>query len=358
MDDVFQKTPETLRLGVVGCGQVFQRHHLPAVKRSGAWQLVAACDDSEQRLEWVRKSVPGLSVFKSFPALLESSGLDAVLIATPPESHHEVAVQALGKGLHVLVEKPMALGLSEGYSMLDESLRAQKLLWVGFTKRFRRPYMDLKRRLALVPADEIRDIRFLCYGGHRESFTRYVGDDARGGGVLDDLASHQVDLLAWLIGQPVKEVRARPLSKKEGVSTCVRYELRFENDMIAYCEAMRNQAYLEMLHVRLQDRILTADPTGVFESHRVPPKWISSYCKIRANAHFALGKLTRRPSVTAHSFEAQLRCFAAAIRNEESPTVGADGRCGVRVLEAIRACRESLRSGGAWKSLPEGARIA
>ena len=352
------RPPESLRLGVVGCGQVFQRHHLPAVKRSGAWQLVAACDDSKQRLEWVQKSVPGLSVFESFPALLESSGLDALLIATPPESHHELAVQALGKGLHVLVEKPMALGLSEGLSMLDASLRARRQLWVGFTKRFRRPYIQLKQKLALVPADEIRDIRFLCYGDRRTPFTRYLGDDARGGGVLDDLASHQVDLLSWLIGQPVKEVRARPLSKREDESTCVRYELRFENDMVAYCEAIRNHAYLEMLHVGLQDRTLTAHPTGVFESHRVPPKWISAYCKIRANAHFALGKLTRRPSVTAHSFEAQLRCFAAAIRNEESPILGADGRCGVRVLDAIRACRDSLRSGGAWKSLPDGGRIA
>ena len=350
--------PEPLRLGVVGCGRVFQRYHLPGVKRSGAWQLVAACDDSEQRLEWVQESVPGLSVFESFPELLESSGLDAVLITTPPESHHELAVQALGKGLHVLVEKPMALGPSEGLSMLDESLRAQKLLWVGFTKRFRQPYMDLKRRLALVPTDEIRDIRFLCHGDHRTPFTRYLGDDARGGGVLDDLASHQIDLLAWLIGQPVKEVRARPLSKTEDESICARYELRFENDMVAYCEAVRNQAYLEMLHVGLQGRTVTAHATGIFESHRVPPKWISSYCKIRASAHFALGKLTQRPSVTAHSFETQLRCFAAAIRNEKPPIVGADGRCGVRVLETIRACRDSLRSGGAWKSLLDGGRIA
>ena len=340
-----------LRLGVVGCGRVFERYHLPALKRSSDWNLVAVCESLKERRKWIQKSCQRLSVFESFSELLENSTLDAVLITTPPVTHRQLAIQALERGLHVLVEKPMALNTSEGQLMLAAALQSRKHLWVGFNRRFRRPYIDLKERLERVPVDSIREIRFLMESPLRQTVTPYLGDDSKGGGVWDDLASHQLDLLAWLTNQPVKEVRAWHSPKKGTSAAFARYEIKFENHLHAYCEVVRSHAYFESIQIKLQDCTLLAYPTGVLESRFGSTKWIKYYCKLKTNANLALLKLRRKPNVSADSFERQLRSFAGAIRGENRDLMGADARGSLASVFAVQACRESLESGGIWKSV-------
>lgn len=340
-----------LRLGVVGCGRVFERYHLPALKRSPDWDLVAVCEFLKERREWIQKSYQGVSAFESFPELLENSTLDALLITTPPVTHSHLAIRALERGLHVLVEKPMALNILQGQMMLEAALQSRKHLWVGFNRRFRRSSVDLKGRLEHVPVDSIQEIRYLNESPPRQTVTPYLGDDSKGGGVLDDVASHQVDLLAWLLSQPVEEVRVCHSSKNKDSAASARYELRFKNGLIAYCEAVHSRTYFESLQIKLQDRTVLAYPAGVIEGRFAQTKWIRFYCKLKNNAHLAFQKLRRKPNVSADSFERQLRSFAAAIRNEIGHQIGADARDGLRVVRAIQTCRESLRSGGKWQSL-------
>ncbi len=339
------------RIGVLGCGRVFEKYHLPALKQIRDWKLIAICDPLEERVRRIQSSFPGLFAFETPSAFFEQPELDAVLITTPPATHCQLSIQALNRGLHVLVEKPMALNVSEASLMQETALRVQKHLWVGFNRRFRRPSADLKGRLEHVPVDSIQEIRYLNESPPRQTVTTYVGDDSKGGGVLDDVASHQVDLLAWLLSQPVKEVRVCHPPKNKDSAASARYELRFANGLIAYCEAVHRRTYFESLQIKLQDRTLLAYPAGVIEGRFVQTKWIRFYCKLKNNAHLAFQKLRRQPNVSADSFERQLRSFAAAIRNEIGDQTGADAIDGLRVVRAIQACRESLRSGGKWQSL-------
>lgn len=339
------------RLGVVGCGRVFERYHLPALKRSSDWRFVSACESLKERREWVQSQFQGLFTTQDYSAFLEKSTLDAVLIATPPETHCQLALQALEMGLHVLVEKPMALNCSEALLMLETSLRVQKQLWVGFTRRFRRPYIELKKRLSLVPKDSIQAIHFklITDSENWKSVTLFLGDDSKGGGILEDVASHQVDLIPWLFGQRAKEVKAE--FSAENTISYVKYKLKLENNLIASCEAGHGSIYSENLEIQLKDRKLVVHPSGFLETQWIPVSCIRYYYQLKMGPHLIFHKLAQKPNLTLESFEKQFSFFAAAIRDKKESFLGADARSGIDSLRAIKACRESLQSCGQWKLL-------
>ena len=361
MKNCTEKSNKQLRLGAVGCGKVFERYYLPALMRSSDWNLVAICEPLKDRRNWAQTRFQELCVFESFPAFLEKSALDAVLIATPPTTHAKLAIQALEMGHHVLVEKPMALDPAQASLMLEASLRAQRALWVGFNRRFRLPYVRLRKKLAEVPRCSIEAIHFelIIDSQNWKSVTPYLGQDSKGGGVLDDVASHQLDLLPFLIGQQVTAVKAERLAKTEAGLECACYELEFENDLIAKCVAGHGPRYSENLEIQLGDRKLIVYPSGVLDGCSMPTSWRRTYCELRTFSHLAVRKLTRTPNVTLESFEKQLSSFAAAIRGDRGSFYGTDAKSGIRSLQAIRACRESIQLGGAWRSVsPQGDRIS
>jgi len=353
MKDGSKKTDKTLRLGVVGCGRVFERYHLPAIKRSPDWKLVAVCEPSKERRKWIEDSFRTLSTFDTILKFHQNSSLDAVLITTPPDTHCHLTIKSLESGMHVLVEKPMALNPTEGKLMLEASLRFQKHLWVGFNRRFRRPYLNLRDKLATIPKESIQKINFELISdiANWNSITHYLGDDTKGGGILDDTASHQLDLLSWLLDERVIEVKAETLATNGDILKCVKYKLKFENGLVANCMAGHGPGYLENLQIQLNDRKLVAYPSGVLEFRSLPTSWIRGYCQLKTASHLIFRKLIQKPNVTLQSFEKQFSSFAAAIRHKKGYLSGADAKSGFGSIKALQACRESLQSGGNWKSL-------
>jgi predicted dehydrogenase len=94
-----------MRIGFAGLGWATRGFHLPAARRVQGAQLVGGFDAAaEQRASWEKES--GLPAFASFDELLDRGRPELLVIATPPDSHAELCVQALGAGLHVLCEKP------------------------------------------------------------------------------------------------------------------------------------------------------------------------------------------------------------------------------------------------------------
>ena len=341
------------RIGVLGCGRVFEKYHLPALKQIRDWKLIAICDPLEERVRRIQSSFPGLFAFETPSAFLEQPGLDAVLITTPPATHCQLSIQALNRGLHVLVEKPMALNVCEASLMQETALRAQKQLWVGFNRRFWRPYLHLKEILANLPKERIRAIQFrlIVNSQNWNSVTPFEGDDAQGGGVLDNVASHQLDLLSWLLGGTAKAVKVERFAQPEVGVDVVRYALKFENDLVANCTAGQCGHYSENLEVQLTDRKLFAYPIGVAETRWLPTSLLRTYGKCRSVSHWAVNKLIQRPNRTIESFEMQLNAFAAVIRSGSSSSHGCNARNGVYCVKAIQAIRESLQSGGSWNSI-------
>ena len=342
-----------LRLGAVGCGQVFERYHLPAIEGSPDWKLIAVFEPLKKRREWIEKSFQEVATHESMSAFLDKYLLDAVLVSSPPETHSKLSIKALQAGLHVLVEKPMALNYSEALSMLEASLSAQKQLWVSFNRRFRRNYLRLKERLSAVPKESIKAINYILISDSEnwKPVTQYLEDDSKGGGILDNTASHQIDLLTWLLDYDIAEVKAEQVAKNGDKLKRIKYILRFHNGLIAKCVAGHGTIYYENLEIHHNNRKLVAYPSGVSESSWIPLSLICAYSKLKTASHLTFCKLTRTPNPTLQSFVKQYNSFADAIRGDKRHIKGADARSGLHSINAIQACRESIQAAGNWKSV-------
>jgi predicted dehydrogenase len=335
-----------LRIGVVGCGRVFERFHLPALERIPSLVISGVCDSDQERLDWITRHRPRLSASASVEDLLTRANAPrALLILTPPPSHAALAVRALNAGIHVLVEKPMALTVEEGRGMVDVARRAGCVLQVGFARRFRTPYRLLRERLERIDRAAIRSIDFeLSFPtAGWNAVTTFLGDDLRGGGVFDDVVSHQVDLLCWLLRGKPDEVRG---TISAGVSA--RASLRFGN-LIAECRAAHGP-YRERLIVELgAGEVLEA--TG--SRFRRTGSTFSAFRRRRAQlldrGALVVDRVLRRPNVSLSSFERQLRDFEQAVQG--LPAMGATGDDALLALGIVGGCRESARHHGEWRPL-------
>jgi predicted dehydrogenase len=332
-----------LLIGIVGCGRVFERYHLPSLSKCNDWKLAAVCEPLKERREWIHRFYPDLPVFKSFERVLKNSSLEAVLITTPPATHAEISIRALDEGLHVMVEKPFALNLEDAKKMLESSKRNQRLLQIGFNRRFNCYYSELKKRLSLIPNDCIKSIssKLIINPNNWNAITSFYGNDLKGGGVIDDGASHQIDLVPWLLEDRVESLRTNPAaSDGEPGFGHVKYELKFSKGLIAKCESGHGPKYAENLMIQLEDRKFLACPTGLLELYRLPMSLAHFFSRLRTFLHFSIHRFSGKSNVTLKSIEKQLSAFAAAIRGETDASLGADaGAVSIR----YKSCRHAAK---------------
>jgi UDP-N-acetylglucosamine 3-dehydrogenase len=334
-----------LRLAIVGCGRVVERFHLPSLNRSPAWEIVAFCDADHQRRTYMRLLYPDTIAAATLEDIASRVVLDACLIATPPTSHFSLACQALELGLHVLVEKPMALRVAEARTLCAMVKQQHKVLWVGFTRRFWEPYKRLRQHLTNVDhslthlcCTHLFDIR------HWQPVTSHLGRDDSGSGVLDDVVSHQADLLAWLVGQPAVEViDAQHRSVAEGASSLV-YRLRLASGLVATCTAGHGASYAERIEAVIGNRRLVADPSGLW-STRLPAQLLSPVSEGRTFLQMALDKALRRRGPALQSFSQLWQDFAWALTHGSRQQTGATVHQGLYAVELVEACRYALQTG-------------
>jgi myo-inositol 2-dehydrogenase/D-chiro-inositol 1-dehydrogenase len=335
-----------LRLGIIGCGKVVEKYHLPALKRSTTWTLAAACDPSPERRRWVQNAMPGLLIFERHGDMVNEVPLDAVIVATPPATHFALGVQALEAGLHVLVEKPMALNVEEAHRMVEAARSARKLLLVGFNRRFHLVYTRLQAQLRGANVSSMSS-RFIfdtrAWGAH-------LGNDSAGGGVLDDVVCHQVDLLGWLLGRQAARVRAVTGAKEGEEAGAIEYELDFCGGLVARCTAGHGTTYHEEVRIDTEGKTLIAGPgrpRGGEAGGGILGLWGASESAIGKVAR----KVSGRPSVAVESFIGQLGAFAWGVQAGAPHGQSADASSGLYSVRVVAAARDSLLSGGQWQQI-------
>jgi predicted dehydrogenase len=320
-----------VRLAVVGLGRVFERFHLPALLDCTEARLVGVWDQDPERCAWGREHLPGVPVAYDFPDLLRYQA-EALLVLTPPESHAPLTCAALGAGLHVLVEKPMALGRAEATQMAEAARTARRRLQIGFTRRFREPYRRVKTRLPSL--DSRATVAFeLSFppGGWG------AGKDPTGGGVLDDVLPHQTDLLRFLLGASPRQARVTSHTAQR-----IECELEFPGGVIARC-VTGHGAYREWLAISLAGTSYVASGSLFREGSNAASAWSKRLALVSDKASLAVARVLRTPNVTDRSFGRQLRDFVAAVRGRAATGAGsADGLAAIAVGEA---CRRSLPTG-------------
>ena len=142
----------------------------------------------------------------SYERALELPGLDAVVISSPPETHRPFALQALAKRKHVLCEKPLALSAAEAREMLEAAQRAGVVHMVEHQFRFRPHDVALRRAVQAGALGKLRQGTFIldadiCADPDRMGIPQWWYESRLGGGWLRNLASHQIDIIRYTLGE-------------------------------------------------------------------------------------------------------------------------------------------------------------
>lgn len=190
-----------VRIGVVGYGVGGRYFHTPFIEAAEGVELAGVVTRSEERRAHVAQDCPGLPVYDSLAALLES-GVDALTITTPPQTRSTLVLEALASGVHVVADKPFAPTADEAQRLVEAAEEAGVILNVFHNRRWD---ADIRSLAALVAAGRLGDV----WRVHSR-----MDQDAPGlleagphGGLLRDLGSHLVDQMIWLLG-PVRAVTA------------------------------------------------------------------------------------------------------------------------------------------------------
>jgi predicted dehydrogenase len=193
-----------LRVGIIGYGYTGQIH-ARAYLANPAVQLIAVAD-SEAALV----NLPsGIQQYTNYTDLLDSR-LDAISICVPTHLHCKITLDALGRGKHVLLEKPIATSVSDAQMMLQASKAAGRVLYVGMTHRF---YPELREAKKLIDDGVIGTVVacndcVLEHLGFLNVRPWYLQRKFAGGGAALTSGIHLVDRLRWFVGDEVNLVAA------------------------------------------------------------------------------------------------------------------------------------------------------
>ena len=193
----------TIRMGIVGLGIMGRRYYAMLRALAGV-EVTALCVRHLDTID----DLPGAK-FADYRRLCASGQIDAVIIATPHYSHPQVAIEALRRGLHVLVDKPLAVHVADGRRMLaahhDKTLR----FGVMFQERSRPLHVTIKSMIQGGMLGDIRRVHWIVTDWFR-SQAYYQSSSWRatwkgeGGGLLINQCPHNLDLLQWFVGLPVR----------------------------------------------------------------------------------------------------------------------------------------------------------
>lgn len=205
---------ERIGLGVVGCGNITEFQHLPAII-SGvpAIEVRALCNRSRPRLDLLgdRYRVPPQDRYTDYRNLLSRADIHAILVAVSPSVNAEIVPEAARAGKHVFVEKPMADTSSDARNMVESVERAGVKLQVGFNKRY---YYAYRTATELVRAGRVGVPTGLVARFWFSPSRRPIPPLEQ---VISQNGIHVLDLVQFLLG-PAREVFAQHL-EREGRTT-------------------------------------------------------------------------------------------------------------------------------------------
>lgn len=304
--------------------------------------LDTICDVNEAALNAFRESYPGVNLTASFSEVLSRPHIDAVAIAAPAEQHHRLARQALLAGKHVYVEKPLALRVEDGLELVQLAERQGRQLMVGHILEYHPAVVKLKE---LVDAGELGRINYIY------SSRLNLGKVRSEENILWSFAPHDISVILLLLGEMPQEVTAVGQSwLRRDVADVTVSTFSFASGAAAHIFVSWLHPYKEQRLVVVGDRKMAVfddvKREGKLELHDKRIDWIKQLPVPRKEQVITVEVEPAEP------LKVECQHFLDCVRRGETPRT--DGRAGLRVLEILSACQESLgRSGAPVRLAPD-----
>jgi UDP-N-acetylglucosamine 3-dehydrogenase len=300
-----------LRVGVVGVGVMGCNHARVFAEFPGV-ELAGVADPDRDQADFVGRTL-SCPTFSDVRALLDH-GVDAVTIAAPTHLHREIALACIRRGVHVMVEKPIASTVEEGREIIAAATRAGVTLMVGHVERFNPAVQSIKDALR---DEEILSIAITRVGPFPPRMSNV--------GVVIDLAVHDIDLIGWFTGSDIVEVQPQLSSTKAEREDIALLQFRTASGVLAQINTNWLTPFkARTVHVATKRKYVIGDllTRQVTECFGFQPD--GSY----SMRHLSVGH--------AEPLRAELTAFVKAIRSGTAPAV--TGEEGVASLEIAIRC--------------------
>ena len=228
-----------LGVGVVGYGYAGRAFHcyLASLEHAHGLELRAVATRDPERQARAGHDHPGVRIHATLDDMLRDDAVELVVLATPHDTHRDLAVRALAAGRHVVVDKVMCLNLAEADVMIEAAERAGRLLTVFHNRRWDWDYLTVRDVLARgwLGAPYLFESTVFGYGEPRG----WRAWRAQGGGILYDWGAHLVDQALQLVPGPVGRVECVTQSRRwsrSDAGSYARLSLHFENGVLFVVE--------------------------------------------------------------------------------------------------------------------------
>lgn len=193
-----------LRGGFIGFGRMGITH-FSILNSHDSVEIVSVCDSSKTLMNILGKYAD-IKTYSDYHEMIDKEELDFVIVSTPSGSHAEVIKAALDHNLHTFSEKPFTLTPEEGKDVLALLQGKNLVNQVGYVNRFNEVFVEVKRLLDAGVIGEVKNFSSEMYGPTvlKDSKGNWRGKQKMGGGCMYEFASHCIDLVVYLMGQPEK----------------------------------------------------------------------------------------------------------------------------------------------------------
>ena len=230
--------PDMVRLGIIGTGNIGQQHLtlITSGAIEGALLAATASRSAATRTKDIQH-------FDNYLDMLNSDAVDAVLIATPTMNHIECALAAIQRGIHVLMEKPIAMSVAEASGLIDQVPPGIQLA-VMLNQRFHPAYSRLKQLMDDAVIGRLKRFNWTMTAWYRPDIYYRVSSwrgtwPGEGGGLLINQCIHNLDVMQWLFGLPTSLVakigfgRFHDIEVEDDVTTIMNYPENVTGVLIA-----------------------------------------------------------------------------------------------------------------------------
>ncbi|MCD6291085.1 MAG: Gfo/Idh/MocA family oxidoreductase [Anaerolineae bacterium] len=329
-----------IRVALVGCGYwgpnlARNLHQIPET------ELTACCDVNEQTLEKMGRLYPNTHLTTDFASICRDQAIDAVVIATPPRTHHALAKAALESGKHVLVEKPLTLNSRDAEDLIGLAEAQNRVLMVGHVFQYNPAVRYIKQ---IIEEGKLGELYYLY--STRVNLGRVQSDI----NALWSIAPHDISILLYLLETEPEWVSARGATYlTDGIEDVVFINLGFPGGILAHVHVswldpskVRRMTIVGSKQMVVYDDVADEGKVKLYEKG-VYRKEEPGFGEFQYRVHS--GMITIPRLEMTEPLRAECQHFATCIREGQQPET--DGLNGLQVVRILEAAQESLERGGA-----------
>jgi predicted dehydrogenase len=337
-----------IRIGQIGLG-AWGRNLLRNFHGLSGCEVKSACDLDSQTLKRSASSYPGVKFSSKPEEVLEDPEIEAVVIATPPDSHYRFAREALLSGKDVLVEKPFVLDIAEAEELIELAERGGRVLMVGHIMEYHPASLRLKEYL---DRGELGRVYYLYASRVNLGKVRETEN------ALWSFAPHDLSLMMFLLGKAPLSVSATGAHYLQpGIEDVAFISLTFEDQIMAHVHVSwldphksRTLTIVGSKKMAVFDDVASGEKIWLYDKgvqSQLDYNTYGEYLSLRT------GDIVIPKIENIEPLKAECEHFLECVRERKKPR--SDGHDGLRVLKVLDAAQRSLKQGGTPVKLEIGA---